>query len=207
VGYPASAAHLNAPRPGDGALLNFGVYGISLAHFLFGPPSSVVSTMMADANGLDLCVSATLGYPLKVVQINANIAGPMGNDAIIVGDRGGLRLGPPFFAARDLQHLPNRPPSALPIPSTDFSPGSFWGAVFKGGASLVPPPLRPSGMRREAEEVMRCLAGGRTESNIMPLSDSIAVMDTLDVIEESCRGGRDHPEDFRSRPRSGGIQA
>jgi predicted dehydrogenase len=38
LGYRTATSRLNNADPGRDALLNFGVCGISLAHFLFGPP-------------------------------------------------------------------------------------------------------------------------------------------------------------------------
>ena len=43
-------------------------------------------------------------------------------------------------------------------------------------------PYRGNGYAHEAEEVGRCLAAGRRESEIMPLDDSLAIADTLDRI-------------------------
>jgi predicted dehydrogenase len=41
------------------------------------------------------------------------------------------------------------------------------------------------GYHSEAEEVMRCLDEGKTESNIVPLSFSLTLMETLDRIRQS----------------------
>ena len=39
-----------------------------------------------------------------------------------------------------------------------------------------------NGLRFEIEEVHRCLAAGRQESDVMPLDESIALATTLDAI-------------------------
>ena len=45
-------------------------------------------------------------------------------------------------------------------------------------------PLRGNGMGYEAEEVMRCLRAGLTESPLVPLDDTLAVMGTLDAVRD-----------------------
>ncbi len=45
-------------------------------------------------------------------------------------------------------------------------------------------PLRGNGLGYEAEEVMRCLEAGLTESPLVPLDATLAMMRTLDTIRE-----------------------
>jgi hypothetical protein len=48
--------------------------------------------------------------------------------------------------------------------------------------------IRPSGangLKLEVEEVMRCLTEGKRESAIMPLTETVAVMETLGEIRRS----------------------
>ncbi|MGO4422785.1 gfo/Idh/MocA family oxidoreductase, partial [Streptomyces sp. MCAF7] len=40
------------------------------------------------------------------------------------------------------------------------------------------------GLQHEAAEVMRCLRAGETESPLVPLDGSLAVMRTLDAVRE-----------------------
>lgn len=37
-------------------------------------------------------------------------------------------------------------------------------------------------MRNEAAEVMRCLRAGKTESDLMPLSETVEIMRVMDAI-------------------------
>ena len=43
-------------------------------------------------------------------------------------------------------------------------------------------PHEGRGMQHEAAEVMRCLRAGRLESDVLPLDETLAIMDTLDEI-------------------------
>ena len=43
-------------------------------------------------------------------------------------------------------------------------------------------PYAGSGYQFEAQEVVDCLRSGKTESDIMPLCDSVSLMETMDTI-------------------------
>ncbi len=46
----------------------------------------------------------------------------------------------------------------------------------------VEAPVSGNGFNYEAAEVMRCLEAGKTESDIMPLDETVSVMRTMDTI-------------------------
>jgi len=46
-------------------------------------------------------------------------------------------------------------------------------------------PVTGNGFNYEATEVMRCLEAGETESNIMPLDETISILRTMDGIREA----------------------
>ena len=43
-------------------------------------------------------------------------------------------------------------------------------------------PFRGNGYENEAIEVMRCLREGKMESDIMPLAESLSIMETMDSM-------------------------
>jgi dihydrodiol dehydrogenase / D-xylose 1-dehydrogenase (NADP) len=47
---------------------------------------------------------------------------------------------------------------------------------------LVEAPITGNGFNYEAAEVMRCLDEGMTESDVMPLDETLSVMRTMDEI-------------------------
>ena len=64
---------------------------------------------------------------------------------------------------------------------------SFWNgtsAVLSVGnkTETVERPLEGNGYNYEAAEVMRCVRSGERESRVMPLNESLAVMQTLDAV-------------------------
>ena len=50
------------------------------------------------------------------------------------------------------------------------------------GDETVEAPASGNGFNYEAAEVMRCLEEGKTESDIMPLDETVSVMRTMDGI-------------------------
>ena len=56
--------------------------------------------------------------------------------------------------------------------------------VRDGEVEEVVLPRRGNGLGYEAEEVMRCLAAGRTDSELVPLSATVEIMRTLDEIRK-----------------------
>jgi predicted dehydrogenase len=105
IGYRSALSRLEDAEPGRGALLNFGVYGVSLAHFLFGPPRAVRADMKTHQSGLDMSFSASLEYPDLLATVQGSVAVTMTNDAIVIGTKGRLRLGSPFINPGSLQSV------------------------------------------------------------------------------------------------------
>ena len=50
----------------------------------------------------------------------------------------------------------------------------------------MPPPIEPehegNGLHYEADEVARCLSAGLLESPLMPLDETVAIMETMDTV-------------------------
>ena len=194
VGYRAHESRLESGAAGRGALLNFAVYGVSLAHFLFGAPTEVRARMIPHASGLDATVAATLCYPTHFATIHASVEATMTNEAIVVGNAGRARLGAPFFNPGFLQTVDVGAPSGKPqkaarsagmagrLPWGSLLQGSFFANFLRRSGHLAARPRGSNGLLLEAEEAMRCLRDGKTASEVMPMSGSVAVMETLDAI-------------------------
>ena len=153
------ASRLFDPRLGGGALLDIGVYGVSLASMLFGRPSSVDATGSVDS-GVDLQTSVLLGHPGgAVATLLCTIEATTSTRAVIVGTEGRLDV-PDWYSPSSFIH---------------FGP---WG----GEARTVRHPQRANGMEYEAAEVTRRIHAGETESPAMPLDETVAIMHTLDTV-------------------------
>lgn len=160
VAGPFPVGHrMRAPELGGGALLDLGVYPVALAHHFLGRPDSVTAWAKLLPEGTDENTGLILGYHRgAVATLQAGMAGQTAQRAVITGTAGRIEIDPPFWCAR-----------SCTIVSAD------------GTTKRVELPLRGHGMVYEAEEVMRCLRAGRTESSAIPHDATLAVMSTLDT--------------------------
>ena len=55
----------------------------------------------------------------------------------------------------------------------------------KEESETVHAPVSGNGFNYEAAEVMRCLQAGKTESDVMPLDETISVMRTMDRMRDA----------------------
>ncbi len=154
------AGRLFAPELGGGALLDLGVYPVSFAHMVFGRPGSMVTLASMGRTGVDEQSGIILRYPKgQIACLHTSMGVETPTEAALTGTRGRLRIHPPFYRTNDLTHqIPGRRDKHLHHHRTG------------------------NGLHYEALEVMECLRQGRKESGLMPLSESLAVMESLDAI-------------------------
>lgn len=147
------------PALGGGGLLDVGVYPISLASMLFGTPALVVGLAHIGETGVDEQAGMVLQYEggrLAVLSTAARVNTPQ--DAHILGSEGNIK-----------------------IPSPWWKPATM--TISAGGKSEdVALPYESNGYQFEAQEVARCLREGRTESDIMPLDETLEIMRTMDSL-------------------------
>ena len=145
------------PRLGGGAILDLGVYVVSVAQHFLGDPARVTATGTTYPNGADRSVALHLAYDDgRAASLLATLAGESPGRAVVVGTGGSIELAPRF-------HHPDR----IVVRRHD---GSVETETFPG-------PGR--GYFHEVDEVGRCLAAGATESEVMPLRDTLAVQGVL----------------------------
>lgn len=157
---PQSRPRLFDPALGGGALLDVGVYPVSLATWLLGPPASVTSSVHIGPHAVDEAVAAVLGYEHgQLAVVYGAITTETPKQADLLGEAGSLRLHANFVC-----------PTRMTL-RQDGRP-----------ERTIERPLEGNGMHHEAQEVMRCLRAGRVQSEVMPLADSLAALHTLDRI-------------------------
>jgi predicted dehydrogenase len=170
------ADRLGDPAQGGGSLLDVGVYPITVAHWLLGEPTAIAGESTLSAAGVDLHTVATLTHTGGAISVCVSaIDGTGPNRAVITGTEGRIEIDGYFYGRSGFRH-------------------------FGADGTLVEE-LRPSvpgrGMHLQAAEFERVVGDGRSQSDIMPVSDSIAVMETLDAIR--ARIGAEFPVDATSR--------
>ena len=159
--FVQDASHrLFDPELGGGALLDLGVYPVSFASMLLGPPSRVTAVSTPAFTGVDAQTSMVLehdGGAQAVLSCTLEAVTP--TTAVVVGTEARVELEGSFYA-----------PTAMTVVRRD------------GSRERLSWTVEGRGMHHEAAEVARCLAAGLTESPLMPLDETVAVMATMDEV-------------------------
>ncbi len=166
IAGPFPASHrLRDPAQGGGALLDLGVYPVSFAQLLLGEPSDITARAALSDEGVDLQTGAVLSWESgALASVHCSIVGGTATAASVTGSQG--RIDIPhgfFFPDHFVLHRDGRDPEKFLADSADGPRTS---------------------MRHEAIEVMRALRAGETESPLVPLDGTLAVMRTLDAIRD-----------------------
>lgn len=149
------------PELGGGALLDVGIYPISFASMVLGPhPEKISSTVHIGETGVDEHFSLLLSYGNGVTaSLNGGVRLSMLEEAHVFGTEGHIIV----------QGTLVNPKSAV------LYVGGELVETFEDDRSSI-------GYVYEAEEVGRCLQAGLTESPIMPLDESLAILKLLDEV-------------------------
>lgn len=172
---PFAAGHrLLDPAQGGGALLDLGVYPVSFAQLLLGEPDRVRAEARLSPEGVDLDTSMLLGWESGATALlSCSVTADTPRTAAVTGTAGRIEIPRGFFQPeRFVLHRDGREPE-------EFTAGQY-------GSGL-------RGMQYEAAEVMRAVRAGETESPLVPLEGTLAVMRTLDAVRE--RTGVRYPAD------------
>ena len=150
---------LFAPAYAGGALLDVGIYNLSLCSMIYGKqPDHVQSHMVIGSTGVDEETSLLLGYKDgQSAMLFSAIRLSSPQEAKIIGESGRIEL-------------------------PDYWHGKSVKLYNSDGVKEFDLPYEASGYQFEAIEVMRCLDEGVKESPIMPLDESLALIRTMDRI-------------------------
>lgn len=160
--FPEGARQLN-PELGGGSLLDVGVYVISFASMIFNkPPVEVVGLSHIGEWGSDEQGVAILKYDHgEIADLSFALQTNAVDEAYILGTEGYIKVEDVF---------------AVPTKATLFIDGKE--------AEILEEKIIGNALNYEAEEVMRCLKEGLKESPLMPLEESIEIMDIMDKIRK-----------------------
>ena len=152
-------SRLFAPALAGGSLLDVGVYCLSFCSLVFHQqPDRLQSHLSIGATGVDETATALLNYRGgRSAFVHSAVRVNTAQEAVIYGGLGSIRL-PEFWHAQHLllKNAEGEQPFHLP---------------FEG-----------FGFHFQIQEVMDCLSRGETESRIMPLSETLAIMQVMDSI-------------------------
>ena len=148
------------PALAGGGLMDVGIYVTSLAYLTMrDKPSVIKSFAQIGATGVDEQAGIIFGYKNgSMATITCGVRVKGSHAAEIIGTEGTIEI-----------------------------PTCFWNgttAILKAGnvVSRFEQAHKSNGYEFEADEVAACLREGKTESAIMPLSETLDIMKTLDEI-------------------------
>ncbi|HEY8775707.1 MAG TPA: Gfo/Idh/MocA family oxidoreductase [Gaiellaceae bacterium] len=151
---------LFAPELGGGALLDLGVYPVSFASMVLGTPDRIVSLIDPAFTGVDGQTSMLFGYASgaqAILTCTSSAKSP--TRGAIVGTEARIEIEGDFYA-----------------------PTSFTLITRAGDPTYFEAPDEGRGLWYEAEEVARCLREGLLESPLMPLDETVSIMETMDAV-------------------------
>ncbi|MHC4076553.1 MAG: Gfo/Idh/MocA family protein [Planctomycetota bacterium] len=155
---------LNAELAG-GALLDVGIYPLSFASMIFGgKPQKVSAISHIGSTGVDEQSAVILRYDQgQLACFTCAVRTETSKEALIYGTEGSIRLAKRFFC-------PTR---------ATISTGRWWPRRIRR-------PIKGDGMHYQVLDVHNCLKAGKLESDIMPLDESLEILETADEIRRQC---------------------
>ncbi|WP_405375299.1 MULTISPECIES: Gfo/Idh/MocA family protein [unclassified Microbacterium] len=159
---PTDPAHrLNALGLGGGALLDLGIYPVSFAWDILGAPTEVRAVGRLGETGADTEAAISLRHESGAVSsllTSSRAVGP--NTAEIIGTKGRISIDAVWYT-----------PTSFRLHAGD-------GTVVEEFRSEVP----GRGMHFQASYAEKLIEAGATDSDLLPLDESVAIMSTLDEI-------------------------
>lgn len=148
------------PALAGGAMLDVGIYNVMIASEVFGYDGQVLEARAAmNEYGTDLHDEFVLTYPDgRTAYLMDTVRGRMDNKAIVYGEKGCLILHNYLGSQKVTLDVNGEPPIDYEFP-------------FDG-----------NGYEYEIRHVCRCIRDGKTLSDVMPLTKSIAIMEISDKI-------------------------
>ncbi|MFP3466562.1 Gfo/Idh/MocA family protein [Leifsonia sp. SIMBA_070] len=147
---------------GGGALLDLGIYPVSFAWDVLGAPNRVLALSTPTETGVDRQTSILLGYENGTqAALTTELDAAGDNSATVIGTDARIELAATFFAP------------------TSFRVVDAKGTVIETYESNI----SGRGMQYQARAIERLVAAGGEDSRL-PLSQSVAIMGTLDTIRD-----------------------
>ncbi len=153
-------SRLFAPALGGGTLLDIGIYPLNLAFMICGPPEDIQTMANLGATGVDEEAAILLRHAEgRLSVLSCSFRSDTPRLARIIGTAGSITIDFPWWGA-----------SRFSLQRREAADQVFE-FVNRGG-----------GYAHEAEAFMDLVRDGRRDSEIMPLSESLAILKTMDRI-------------------------
>jgi len=156
-------SRLFSPELGGGALLDLGIYPISLSFMILGKPKFVSAQAVMAPSGVDISTNIIFNYESGAEsKLRTSLQSVSSCGAIIEGSRGRIEIQNNFFAP------------------TSFKVIQYKNFLFK--VKRYQNNYEGHGIREQAIEFARVLYSKKTESDLLPHIESIAIMTVIDEI-------------------------
>lgn len=147
------------PSLGASALLDVGIYPLTFAHLVLGAPERITADGTLSEHGFDLTGGATLTYASgAVATISWSQVTQSDSRASIAGADGRIEINAPMHHPTSATYTSNGEVETLTAPVTGY------------------------GYAHEVAEVAACLRRGETESALLPLDETVAILGQMDAI-------------------------
>jgi predicted dehydrogenase len=148
------------PNLGAGALLDLGIYPLSLSYMLLGEPATINAQAHLGETGVDEESAVLLGYKngamaALTMAIRLNIP----REAFILGTEGRIKIFPRWWVS-----------SRISVKRSDCD------------EQIIDLPFKGLGYTHEADAFMDLIRSGKLESDVMSLDESLSIMRTMDTI-------------------------
>jgi predicted dehydrogenase len=154
------------PALGGGALLDMGIYPLTLAQLFLGEPAQLAAVAELSELGVDLDLALAAHYDTGAVAVlTTSMTSNSPRTATIATRTGRLDFPAPFHHPSYVTWTPYDGPRPLQPQRID-----------------PPEPVIGSGLGNEAAEVIRCLRAGLLESPLVPHAQTLALMRQMDAI-------------------------
>jgi predicted dehydrogenase len=150
------------PDLGGGALLDLGIYPLSIAAALLGPVVSVRAQAEMGATGVDVTTGFTLlheGGGMSVCACSLRARTPC--ELTVSGELGSVRMNTQFHRTKSVSVV-----------------------LADGTSRTAQTPFIGNGYAHEAIEAQRCFLAGQIESPDMTHDETLALMGVMDAIRE-----------------------
>lgn len=152
-----ATSRLFAPDLGGSAMLDLGVYPVSFASMIMGSPTRVAAMVTPAFTGVDGTASAILGYANGAqALITCTSSARSATRASVIGTLARVEIEGDFYA-----------------------PSSFTLVPRVGEARWYSFDTQGRGLHYQASHVASKIRAGETESDVMPLDESIDIMKTM----------------------------
>lgn len=151
---------LFAPELGGGAMLDLGVYPVSFASMIFGPPERLTALVDATFTGVDGQTSMLFGYAGGAQAVlTCTSSARSAARASVIGTEARIEIEGDFYAS-----------SRFSVITRDGQTRDY---RFE---------TRGRGLHYQAVEVARCIRAGEVECSLMPLDETVQIMETMDQV-------------------------